>query len=83
MIKYVEELSIQEVMTSQTIYSSDSWYDTASKAIDLADEHGNYARFLPVYNRENWGLDYPQQGEDRAEYTARLVDMAIGLQLIG
>jgi hypothetical protein len=35
---------------------------------------------LPFCN--NWNLDYRQADENLDEYTARLIDMAIGLQLI-
>lgn len=35
---------------------------------------------LPFCN--NWNLDYRQADESLDEYTARLIDMAIGLQLI-
>ena len=35
---------------------------------------------LPLCN--NWNLDYWDEGETVNEYKARLIDMAIGLQLI-
>lgn len=57
-----------------------SWKKTALAILRLSEKYKDYTRFLPYCN--GWNLDYPEPGEGVIEYTARLVDMAIGLQLI-
>lgn len=62
-------------------FSFSTWRDMAKFAIEVAERDNDYARYLPSY--DNWNLDYPERNEDLPTYTARLIDMAIGLQLIG
>lgn len=61
-------------------YHYRSWKKMAQAVLQKSEECNDYARFLPYCN--GWNLDYPEPGEGVIEYTARLVDMAIGLQLI-
>lgn len=63
-----------------TEYHFDSWKKMAQAVLQMSEKYHDYARFLPYCN--GWNLDYPEPGEDVVEYTARLVDMAISLQLI-
>lgn len=61
-------------------YRFNSWKKMALAILQLSEKHKDYTRFLPYCN--GWNLDYPEPGEGVIEYTARLVDMAISLQLI-
>lgn len=58
-----------------------SWMGMASYVISHSVESNDYTRYLPACN--NWNLDYPERGESVEDYRARMIDMAIGLQLIG
>ena len=57
-----------------------SWAKMALTVIQLSDLYNDWTRFLPFCN--GWNLDYPQKDECPIEYRARMIDMAIGLQLI-
>lgn len=58
-----------------------TWAKTALEVIRLSASHNDWTRYLPFCN--GWNLDYPEQDENSIEYRARIIDMAIGLQLIG
>ena len=57
-----------------------TWAKTTLAVIQLSVSHNDWARFLPFCN--GWNLDYPQKDECPIEYRVRMIDMAIGLQLI-
>lgn len=57
-----------------------SWAKMALTVIQLSDSHNDWTRFLPFCN--GWNLDYPEKDEFHIDYRARMIDMAIGLQLI-
>lgn len=76
------KLIIEDVDSMEGIcYHVDSWRKLAEKTLELSEDHNDYARFLPACN--GWNLDYPTEGDTVDEYMAALIDMAIGLQLIG
>lgn len=57
-----------------------SWAKMALTVIQLSDSHNDWTRFLPFCN--GWNLDYPEKDEFQTDYRARMIDIAIGLQLI-
>lgn len=66
---------------SKQFYSARSWKELAEKTVLLSAFYRDYARFLPACN--GWNLDYPEPNESAEEYRARLISMAVGLQLLG
>lgn len=57
-----------------------TWAKTTLAVIQLSVSHNDWTRFLPFCN--GWNLGYPEKDECPIEYRARMIDMAIGLQLI-
>ena len=66
-------------LTDEVVVCS-SWKELAETVSELTVSTGKWDRFLPFCN--GWNLDYLQWGETPTEYKVRLIDMAIGLQLI-
>lgn len=61
-------------------YRSGSWKQMAKAVVARSNKEKDWARFLPFCN--GWNLDYPERNELFSDYRNRMVDMAIGLQLI-
>ena len=74
------KLTVTDTMTGKE-RSVPSWMGMASHVVTVSERDNDYARYLPACN--NWNLDYPERGESAEDYRARMIDMAIGLQLIG
>ena len=75
----MKKLVVTDVLTGEEI-KYNSWKQMANEVIAKATGYYERTRYLPSCN--DWNLDYPQYGETAEEYKARLIDMAIGLQLI-
>ena len=61
-------------------YHFGSWKEMASAVVGRSSKEKDGARFVPFCNGYN--LDYPGRNELFSDYRNRMVDMAIGLQLI-
>ena len=61
-------------------YHFGSWKQMAQAVVGRSNKEKDWARFLPFCNGYN--LDYPERDEPFPDYRNRMVDMAIGLQLI-
>ena len=57
-----------------------SWRKLVERMAAAVERGMKWDELLPYCN--GWNLDYKGRGEGLEEYAARLVDMAIGLQLI-
>ena len=62
-------------------YRPGTWGHIAQAVVRRSEKEKDWARFLPFCNGYN--LDYPERDETQYEYHHRMIDMAIGLQLIG
>ena len=72
-IGYTDTLTCKE-------YHFGSWKQMAKAVVERSDKEKDWTRFLPFCNGYN--LDYPECNELFSDYCSRMVDMAIGLQLI-
>lgn len=74
------KLTVTDTMTGKERFFP-SWMGMASYVVTVSERDDDYARHLPACN--GWNLDYSEHGESAEDYRARMIDMAIGLQLIG
>ena len=73
------KLGFTDTLTGKT-YNCGTWAKTTLTVCQLSKSHNDWMRYLPFCN--GWNLDYPEEMECPLEYRARMIDMAIGLQLI-
>ncbi len=62
-------------------YRFGTWGQMAAAVVHRSEKEKDWVRFLPFCNGYN--LDYPEKDEPVYDYHHRMIDMAIGLQLIG
>ena len=72
-------LGVSNTLTDKT-HHFQSWASLVSWMAEEFEKGTDRDVLLPFCN--GWNLDYWENGESAEEYTGRLIEMAIGLQLI-
>ena len=73
-------LEVTNVWTGETQGNFKSWDDMLLYMENWGGDDASLEDLLPACN--GWNLDYWGKGESFEEYKARLIDMAIGLDLL-
>ena len=75
-----KDIGYTDTLTGKEYHFS-TWGNMANAVVQRSAKEKDWTRFLPFCN--NWNLDYPEPGEPVYDYHHRMIEMAIGLQLIG
>ena len=83
LIKEDIKMSSANLSVTNTVTGKEEiFYSWKAMARWIIEEEAKVGLVVLLPSCNNWNLDYRQANESLDEYTARLIDMAIGLQLI-